>query len=138
MAKTNNGPIKTTFSCFKLLQGNFDNILIGTFRIVCLLTPIIKQVLDCFHLYLKCLGQLSTTYERVLFRSSHPGVLLEKGVLKICRKFTEEHPCRSAISIKLLCNFIKITLQHGFSPVYLLHIFRTPFLKIFCAIITKF
>ena len=29
-----------------------------------------------------------------------------KGVLKICRKFTGEHPCRSAISIKLLCNFI--------------------------------
>ena len=29
-----------------------------------------------------------------------------RGVLKICRKFTEEHPCRSAISIKVLCNFI--------------------------------
>ena len=35
----------------------------------------------------------------------------------------------SAISIKLLCNFIEITLQHGCSPVNLLHIFRTPFLK---------
>ena len=29
-------------------------------------------------------------------------MLLEKGVLKICRKFTGEHPCRSVISIKLL------------------------------------
>ena len=28
-------------------------------------------------------------------------VFLEKGVLKICSKFTEEHPCQSAISIKL-------------------------------------
>ena len=37
-----------------------------------------------------------------LFRSSHPEVFLEKGVLKICRKFAREHPCRSAISIKLL------------------------------------
>ena len=32
----------------------------------------------------------------------------------------------SAISIKLLCNFIKIALRHGCSPVNLLHIFRTP------------
>ena len=31
-----------------------------------------------------------------------------------------------AISIKLLCKFIEITLQHWFSPVNLLDIFRTP------------
>ena len=37
-------------------------------------------------------------------RSSHPEVFLRKGVLKKCSKFTAEHPCRSAISIKLLCN----------------------------------
>ena len=37
------------------------------------------------------------------FRSSHSEVFLEKGVLKICSKFTGEDPCRSAISIKLLC-----------------------------------
>ena len=56
-------------------------------------------------------------------------MFLGKGVLKICSKFTGEHPCRSAISIKLLCNFIEITLWHGCSPVSLLHIFRTPSLK---------
>ena len=28
---------------------------------------------------------------------------LGKAVLKICSKFTGEHPCQSAISIKLLC-----------------------------------
>ena len=33
------------------------------------------------------------------------------------------------ISIKLLCNFIVITLRHGYSPVNLLHISRTPFPK---------
>ena len=54
-------------------------------------------------------------------------VLLRKGVLKICSKFTGEHPCRSAISIKLLFNFIEITLWLGCSPVNLLPIFRTPF-----------
>ena len=45
------------------------------------------------------------------FRSSGPEVFLGKGVLKICSKFTGDHPCESAISIKLL------------------HILRTTFLK---------
>ena len=35
-------------------------------------------------------------------RSSPSEVFLGKGVLKICSKFTGEHSCRSAISIKLL------------------------------------
>ena len=35
------------------------------------------------------------------YRSSHPEVFLRNGVLKICNKFTGEHPCQSAISIKL-------------------------------------
>ena len=30
------------------------------------------------------------------------------------------------VLIKLLCNFIEITLRHGCSPVNVLHIFRTP------------
>ena len=29
---------------------------------------------------------------------------LEKGILKICAKFVGDHPCRSAISMKLLCD----------------------------------
>ena len=61
--------------------------------------------------------------------SSHPEVFLGKAVLKICCKFTGEHPCRSVILIKLLCNFIEITLRHGWSPVNLQHIFRTAFPK---------
>ena len=39
------------------------------------------------------------------------------------QQITEEHPCRSTISIKLLA------LRHGCSPVNLLHIFKTPFVK---------
>ena len=58
-----------------------------------------------------------------------PEVFLGKGVLKICSKLTREHPCRSAISINLLCNFIEIALWHGCSRVNLLHISRPPFLK---------
>ena len=65
-------------------------------------------------------------FTNIFFRSSPLEVFLRKFVLKICSKFTGEHPCRSAISIKLLCNFIEITLRHGCSPIYLLHIFRTP------------
>ena len=55
-----------------------------------------------------------------------------KGVLKIRSKFTGEHPCRSVISIKLLCNFIEIALRHGCSPLNLQHIFRTPFCRNTC------
>ena len=85
--------------------------------------------------------RLSTQYLPVhSYRSSRPEVFLVKGVLKICSKFTGKHPCRNVIlvpyrsvlsikllSIKLLCNFIEITLRHGCSPVSLLHIFRTTF-----------
>ena len=63
------------------------------------------------------------------FRSSHSEVFCLKVVLKICNKFTGEHPCRSAILIKLQSNFIEIALRYGCSPVNLLHIFRTPFPK---------
>ena len=63
-------------------------------------------------------------------KSSPPEVVsLGKGVLKICSKFRGEHPCRSMISMKLLCNFIEIPLRHGCSLVNLLHIFGTLFLK---------
>ena len=56
-------------------------------------------------------------------------MFLGKGVLKICSKFTGKHPCQCAISIKLQSNFIEMTIRHGFFPVHLLQIFRTPFSK---------
>ena len=86
---------------------------------------------------LKCLTKGSAlTYRRASacnfenfnsLRSRLSEVLVGKSVLKICRKFTEDHPCRSAITIKLQSNFIEIVLQHGCSPVNSLDIFRTPF-----------
>ena len=60
-------------------------------------------------------------------RNSPPEVFLGKCVLKMCSKFTGEHPRRSVISVKLQSNFIEITLQHECFPVDLLHIFRTSF-----------
>ena len=55
------------------------------------------------------------------------GVLKGKGVLKLCGKFTGEHTCRSAISVKMLSNFIGIALPHGCSPVNFQHILKTSF-----------
>ena len=67
------------------------------------------------------------------YRSSHPEGFIVKGVLKICNfkigNFTGEHSCRCEISIKLQSNFIEMALRRACSPLNLLHIFRTPFLK---------
>ena len=62
-----------------------------------------------------------------IFRNSRPELFLVKGVLKVYGKFTGEHLCRNASSIKLKSNFIEITLRHGCSTVNLPHISRTPF-----------
>ena len=62
-------------------------------------------------------------------RSSHPEMFLRKIVLKLCSKYTGEHPYRSLILIKLQSNFIEIALREGSSPVNLLPIFRTHFPK---------
>ena len=80
--------------------------------------------------YQQCISQVSlATSDQIAHRSSHPVVFLGKGVLEICSKFTGEQPCWNVISIKLFCNFIEITLQHGFSTVNLLLIFTTSFIK---------
>ena len=42
---------------------------------------------------------------KVLTEAAVQEKVLGKGVLKICSKFTGEHPCRSVISIKLQSNF---------------------------------
>ena len=56
-------------------------------------------------------------------------MFIRRGVLNIYSKFTGELSCQSVISIKLLCNFIEITLQHGCTPANLLHIFRASFFR---------
>ena len=56
------------------------------------------------------------TTKIITYISCRQEVFLRKGVLKICSKFTGEHTYQGVISIKMLCNFIEITLQHGCSP----------------------
>ena len=61
----------------------------------------------------------STFHRRRMVKSfyiiylTYAEVFLGRGVLKICSKFNGGHPCRSAISIKLLCNFIETALRYG-------------------------
>ena len=89
--------------------------------------PVARKKLDTLVIHVETneLTKGVNTMKKVQKQSSR-GVL-RKSILKIYGKFTGEHPCRSAISIKLQRNFIEITLWHGCSPVYLLHIFRQPF-----------
>ena len=61
--------------------------------------------------------------------SSRPEVFLGKGALKICSKSSGEHPCQSAILVKLQSNSIEIRLRHGCSPVNLQNSSETPFLR---------
>ena len=96
-----------------MVEPVFLNIVAGSFRII----------LRKINILVLGLSKVTT------FRSSSSQVLLGKGVLKICSKFTGEHRCRSEISIKLQSNFIEIELWHGCFPVNLLHFFRTPFPK---------
>ena len=48
------------------------------------------------------------------YRNSRAEVFLRKDVLKICSKFTGEHPCLSAISTKLQSNFFLRTRLDGY------------------------
>ena len=61
-------------------------------------------------------------------RSSHPEVLLGKGVLENAANLQENTHAEVWFQSSC-CSFIEITLRHGCSPVNLLHIFRTPFSK---------
>ena len=58
-----------------------------------------------------------------------PRGVLKKSCSENMQPISGEHSCRGVISIKLLCNFVKITLRHGSSPVNLPHIFRTACYK---------
>ena len=104
---------------------NFTIMLLPLFSIFC--DDVIS--LDAVRSVNISLNVINAGSHKYINRSSHPGMFLEKVIVKICSIFTGEHPCRSVISGKLLCNFIEITLWHGCSPVNLLYIFRTAFTK---------
>ena len=90
-------------------------------------SPVADVWLASEYAYVIRIWALKTLFIQAEKRKQPSRGFLKKGVLKICRKFTGEHPCRSVILINLQSNFIEITLRHDCSPVILLHIFRTPF-----------
>ena len=63
------------------------------------------------------------------FQKQPPGGVLKKRWSEICSKFKGEDSLQRVIPKKLLCNFLEIALWHGCSPLNLLHIFRTAFLR---------
>ena len=66
-------------------------------------------------------------------RSSPSEVFLEKGVLKMCSKFTGEHPCRGGISIKLLKSHFGMGVLLHICCMFAEHLFlRTPLEGCFC------
>ena len=112
--------------CFLNLHGGTFN---GKLLFLCCASDINHESFDQI-IFEKALFSLSIVQWLLILRglrSSPPEVFLRKGVLKICSKFTGEHPCRSVISTKLQSNFIEITVRHVCSPVNLPHIFRAPF-----------
>ena len=112
---------KSTVSCEVFLStSNYHNMLKWWYKAELNVTN--------FTEFLSKFFQIMYVLATILIRSSPREVFQWKGVLKICNKFTE-HPCGSVISINLLCNFIEIILWHGYCPVNLLHMFRTPFRK---------
>ena len=64
-------------------------------------------------------------------RGSHLDVFLGKGVLKICSKFTGEHPCRSVI-LQFYLNHTSAWLFFCKFAAYFQNTFRTPGLVNIC------
>ena len=79
------------------------------------------------NVYIFAFCEKSCFSKRLSFLKKPSRGALRKRCSKICSKFTGERPCRSVISVKLLWNFIEITLRHGCFPVNLLPVFETPF-----------
>ena len=84
--------------------------------LLAILSPLIinKYTVNDSFAFAKEITKTECNYAMASFRSSHPDVLLGKGVLTICSKFRREHPCRSAISIKLQSNKVAY-FQYTFS-----------------------
>ena len=68
---------------------NFPKINDG--RHVCMHAS--KFVITCNSVLRHKPGFITHKPQYYTYRSSHPEVFLGKGVLKICSKFTGEHPC---------------------------------------------
>ena len=62
----------------------------------------------------------ASSMSQIFCRSSHPKAFYKQVVLEICSKFTGEHSCWRAISIKLLCKATLLKSHFGGMGVLLL------------------
>ena len=117
------------FSSHQKLSLNFSLALISDLPLSLLISPHLQVRTDLNGLI--DFTTFGSHREEIIqiSRSSPPVEFLEKGVLKICRKFTGEHLCGSVISTMLQSNFTEIALRHECSSVNMLHIFRTSFCR---------
>ena len=76
-----------------------------------------------------CVGKFLRKFVLTSMQKQPPWGVPTKSCSENMHQIKGEHPCQSVILIKLQSNFIEITLRHGCSPVNLLYVFRTPFLK---------
>ena len=90
-----------SFITFKDICGKDLIIMVVHWEKFIFFHSFLKQILFIIMIVLR---QIS--WSMFIFRSSYLEVFFEKGVPKICSKFTGEYLWRSVISIKLLCNFI--------------------------------
>ena len=65
--------------------------------------------------------------EETLFQKQSSRGVLGKKCSEDMQQIYRRVPMPKCDFSEVACNFIKITLRHGCSPVNLLHIFRTPF-----------
>ena len=83
----------------------------------------------CSHLIGFTNGRIYADESCEYFQRQPPRGVLRKRCSEYMQQIYRRTPMPKCVSIKLLCNFIEITLWYGWSPVNLLHIFRTPLTK---------
>ena len=64
-----------------------------------------------------------------LVRKQSSRGVLRKGYSEYMQQILGRTPMPKCDFRKVACNFIEITLRHGYSPENLVHVFRTPFFK---------
>ena len=77
--------------------------------------------------FLRSGSSVNFIYQSCIQKQPSRGVLTKGLLLKICSRFTGEHPRRSVISILLQSKAIEITLWHGYSSVNIAAYFQSTF-----------
>ena len=99
-------PFSNYHCCEKTVSGRLFFLIVRRVSLFRLHIWYLRKIFQ-WKLYAKCRYAFNNNHSvlsngKWSIRRSHPEVFLRKGILKICSKFTGEHPCCSMISIKQL------------------------------------